>query len=181
MDLRANDPRSPEVLAKSRNRNEQSIFFYVSPVKLVVMSVVTFGFYEIFWFYKNWFYVKEHSQTKCWPLVRSIFSTITYYFLLQEIQKAGEVQGIKPSFALGVPAIAFFALTACWRLPDPFGLVGIFAPFALLPAQKYINSLNTVTPTEINDKFSVANWVAIVIGGFLTLICMLGFFLPSPK
>ena len=34
-------------------------FFPVSGLKLVVMSTVTFGLYEIYWFYQNWWLVKQ--------------------------------------------------------------------------------------------------------------------------
>ena len=33
---------------------ESPIFFPVSTLKLILMSIVTFGSYEIYWFYKNW-------------------------------------------------------------------------------------------------------------------------------
>src|SRR5581483_11977647 len=72
-DLIQTDLRAPELLAKSINRKENSVFFYVSPLKLVVMSIATFGLYELFWFYKNWYYVNEHTNHAVWPLMRSIF------------------------------------------------------------------------------------------------------------
>lgn len=79
-DVLGNDPRTPEVLARSINRNDHSVFFAVSPLKLVVMSVVTFGLYELFWFYKNWHYVVEHTDKTEFPLINSVFRVISYYY-----------------------------------------------------------------------------------------------------
>lgn len=34
-------------------------YFPVSNTKLVLMSLATLGFYELYWFYKNWVFVKD--------------------------------------------------------------------------------------------------------------------------
>jgi hypothetical protein len=170
LDLIQNDPRPPVVISYSINRHQKSRFFYVSPLKLVVMSLATGGFYQLFWFYKNWYYVREHSHTKPWPLMRAMFRDLTLYWLLKEMAKAGEVQGLKCPY---LPAlIAVFYLGS-----ELFGSVFscLLSSLLLLPVQFYVNKLNANSPTPINDKFTPANWVAIVIssGIFVYIVAVL--------
>jgi hypothetical protein len=178
LDLFQNDPRPKNVLEKSINRKEQSIFFYVSPLKLVVMSIATLGFYEIFWFYKNWTYVQEHSNRRVLPLGRAIFRGFTFYSLVLEINKAGEQMGISGKVQ-PILGLAYFVLLASGRLPGLLAAISFLTPFALLPAQNYINSMNANSPTPINSKFSAINWVAIVIGVLLNILAIVGLAMPD--
>jgi hypothetical protein len=177
-DVLSNDPRPPELLAKSINRNDRSVFFIVSPLKLVVMSIVTFGFYELFWFYKNWHYVQEHTKKHEFPLINSIFRMFTYYYLMVEIRRAGAAQQKSCPFSSALLAVCYAALIACGALSKfwpVIALVGLLSPLALVPVQKYVNDmLNSESSKAINSRFGVANWIAIVIGGALALIGIIG-------
>lgn len=51
----------------------QPVLFPVSPLKLVVMSTVTLGIYEIYWFYKNWKLVKQQTDRDIMPFWRAFF------------------------------------------------------------------------------------------------------------
>src|ERR1700722_8420739 len=110
LDLIQNDPLSPNVRNKSINRHEYTAFFYVSPLKLVVMSITTLGIYQLFWFYKNWTYVHDHTSKKFWPGLCAIFSQFTYYGLIKEIAKAGELRGVPCKLSAPKLALVFFAL-----------------------------------------------------------------------
>jgi len=178
LDLIANDPLPADTRAKSINRKDRSVFFYVSPLKLVVMCIVTFGIYELFWFYKNWAYVKEHTNGRLWPIVRAIFSGITYYWLLRHISRAGAVQGIKCQYSPVLLAFAYIVLVMASHMPDPFSLVGQLSCLALLPAQSYVNSLNKNSATPINSRFTVANWIFIVIGAQMQVLAIIGMVRP---
>jgi hypothetical protein len=160
LDLLTNEIRPPAVMATSLNRKDQSVFFYVSPLKLYVMSVVTFGLYELFWTYKNWFYVEDHTNKRLSPLFRTLFSIIWFYDLIREINKAGEAQGIKGTLSPWLLAFGYVVLGI---------FANIFAPLYLLwmailiPVQKHINLMNRNSPTPINDKFTALNIAIIVI------------------
>lgn len=166
----------------SINCKDRSTFFYVSVKKLAIMSAVTFGLYALFWFYKNWSYVNDHGNRKIMPLVRSIFSPITFYDLIKEICKAGAAQGIPCKLSAVWLSIAYLSLVlmdrgaGAGRKDDLFfiGLIGFFSFVPLLSVQRYINTLNTESPTPINEKFTVANWIFIVIGGFFLIASLLG-------
>ena len=163
------EPRSPFVLKNSVNKNDKTIFFYVSPLKLYIMSVATFGLYTFFWFYKNWAYVSEHTNKSRWVMPYAFFWTVTYYALMNQIARAGERLG-EERFAFPPVVIAigtFGAAIASAAFP---GICHALAPLFLIPTQIYINNLNRHCPSaEINSKFSPANILAIVVGGLAYL------------
>ena len=55
-------------------RRRPPIFFATSPLKLVVMSTVTLGFYELFWFYANWQRLKRRRHPRISPFWRTFFA-----------------------------------------------------------------------------------------------------------
>ena len=48
------------------NKRPEARYFPVSPAKFVVLSLLTFGIYGIYWFYKNWRYVRERDDSTIW-------------------------------------------------------------------------------------------------------------------
>jgi hypothetical protein len=61
----------------------QPIFFPVSPLKLVVMSTVTFGIYELYWFYQNWKLVKHRTRRDIMPFWRAFLRVPLLLFYVQ--------------------------------------------------------------------------------------------------
>lgn len=175
-DLKVNDPRSDEALAKSLNRKEQSVFFYVSPLKLLLMSIGTLGFYEFFWFYKNWTYVREHRLRDLSPEFRALFFPFTYYYLLKEIERAGEAQRRDFNVPLLPLGIAYFFVL--YVLPSVSGglwiLCGVVGPMLLLPAQNFVNTLNEGCPSPINSRFSIGNIIVMLFGFSVLALNLLG-------
>jgi hypothetical protein len=59
---------------------DQPSCFPVSLMKLTVMSIVTLGLYELYWFYKNWTLIKERGKLEIAPFWRAFFA---YFFCYQ--------------------------------------------------------------------------------------------------
>jgi len=176
-DLRGVELRTDNTLNNSINRKERSIFYYVSPLKLVLMSISTLGIYQLFWFYKNWTYVDEHTNKLTSPTISAIFGGISFYGLMNEMNKAGAETGSSKKLPSLLIAPLYFLLLLSSSLHGFLGCLGLLASLCLLPAQIYINSLNADSPTPINDKFSVVNWVVIVIGMGIQILAIIGRFM----
>jgi len=39
-------------------------YHHVAPLKFAILSVATLGVYELFWFYKNWKFVRQRDQSR---------------------------------------------------------------------------------------------------------------------
>jgi hypothetical protein len=159
----------------------EPIFFPVSPLKLVVMSTVTFGFYEAFWFYKNWQLIKLRTQRQMQPFWRAVFPVFFCYSLFKEIHHAASQQSIAATYNPLLLAVAWIALRIAIRFPDPYWLVVWLSPLILLIIQQTVNRLNTsIAPAhDPNSHFSAWNILGIVVGGILFLLTIVGTFIPE--
>lgn len=161
--------------------NSQPIFFPVSRFKLLVMSLVTFGLYQIFWFYKNWQLFKAATGSNISPFWRAFFTGIYCYSLITKIRNRAKLRGIDADFSPFLLTVAWFGLTLCAQLPKPYFLVSFLSVIVLLPVQEIVNELNgLVAPNhKPNDRFSVWNIAAIVVGGSLTVLAIVGVLMPQ--
>jgi len=82
-----------------RRRNDdlewrtQQIYYPVSVFKFVLLSVATYGFYQMYWAYKNWLWVKEAEGAKVMPLPRAFFAGITNFWLFTRIATHAPMRG----------------------------------------------------------------------------------------
>ena len=117
-------------------------YFPVSLAKFILLSIATFGLYELYWFYRNWHYIKSRDHSDIWPFWRAFFANCTCYFLIADVQKnsGAKEQGLIGS--AGLIAVAYFLVLPTWRLPDPWWLISSFSFVPLLPILNAINSIN---------------------------------------
>lgn len=157
---------------------EEPAFFAVSPLKLAVMAIATFGLYEVYWFYKNWKIIKGRAKSSIMPFWRAIFGVIWCYPCFREIGNVAESRGLSLPSSPGLLAVAWIILTLMWRLPDPYWLICFLTPIILIPIQNTINRLNTlVAPNHNpNSRFTVWNIVGVVVGGTLFVFAIIGAF-----
>lgn len=97
-------------------------FFATSTLKLILMSISTFGIYGLYWFYKNWVIVKNRTGEKIMPFWRAFFSPIWAYSFFKHINNSLVEDDANKALPIGFLAILFFILQALWRLPDPYWL-----------------------------------------------------------
>ena len=157
------------------------LFFAVSPLKLLVMSTVTFGLYEVYWCYRNWALVRLRERSNIMPVMRAIFAMFFVYALFRRVREAGLEAQPKAPLPAGLLATAWIVLTLCARMPDPYWLVAMLSPLALLPVQRQVASIHAaaVPDAPLNDRFSVLNWVAVAFGVLLLAVALLGTFGPD--
>lgn len=143
------------------------VFFPVSRLKLVVMSVVTFGLYQMFWFYKNWRIVKLQTSTRIMPFWRAFFGYFFCYSLFILIRRVAVRQGIKPMLSPGMAFLLWVALSSLGKLRNGYSLGSELAVLPLLAVQNTIDRLNAAAGGDYNrnSKFTAWNWAAILIGG----------------
>lgn len=165
------------------------VFFPVSVPKMAIMSVVTFGWYLIGWQYMNWLCADKQlgkkSSQEATMLKVFLFGGILIFPLLIQMGKIGDRIGFRGAFP---PLIPLAILSLLWAivpifLPKPFQLLSIGHFIPMLAVQSYANSVNrSANPNyPANDKLTVLNWVAIVIGGSWQLLAIANAFLPAGK
>lgn len=158
----------------------EPLYFPVSPTKLVVMTWCTVGFYQIYWFYKNWALIKKRDASDIRPFWRAVFSIFFCASLLQDIQAAAQKRGLK-GFSAGGMAAAWILVTLAWKLPDPFWIITNLAVLLLIPVQRVVNELNSAAAPahEGNGGFGGWNIFGVVVGGLLFVMSLIGAFIPD--
>lgn len=159
-----NESRIEPIKGKVGEQREPA-YFPVSLLKLAVMSVCTFGIYNIYWFYKNWEYIKKHEQSKISPFLRAFFQIIFCYSCFKKICETAKDKKIKKSIAAGPLALMYILIAM------PLGFLSVLL---LLPVQNLVNKINEhIDPTgEKNNSFNKANIAVISL-----FLCLIGFVL----
>jgi hypothetical protein len=156
-------------------------FFSVSKTKLIIMSLFSWGIYEIYWFYKNWKLMQGRTEKKIHPFWRAIFAIFFCYQFFNTVRDTADSYGIRTGINPGGFAVGYILLSLTYKLPDPIWLICLLTFIPLLPIQGVINDINAkIAPNaEINNRFSWKNVVVIIIGAILSLLILLGMFVPE--
>lgn len=165
----------------AENISGAPIYFAVSPLKLVVMSICTVGIYELYWFYKNWVLIKERESLDIMPFWRAFFAFFFCYSFFKKVQASAEGISLQKSISPGILATGWIVVTLLWKLPDPYWIGTYFTVIFLLPIQTVVNKINhSVAPGhDKNGKFTGWNIFCVVVGVLLFFLNLLAMFLPS--
>lgn len=159
-----------------------SLFFNVGTAKLVLMSVSTFNTYAIYWLYKNWVAEREHSREPIAPWARALFAGLFIYSLASRVTDRLLVLKLTPTLRPVLTTVAFIGLSVCGQLDDPFWLFASLAGLSLIPLQNEMGRLNVAvgaSPTGPEARFSAVNIVWLTIAALLSLLMIVGMFLPE--
>jgi hypothetical protein len=164
-------------------------FFQTSPLKVGLLSVATFGLYQLSWFYRHWKRRKEHGEDVT-PFLRAIFAVWFMYSLCQSVNQELERRaGPGPSFGgmahealnAGGLAFGFFGLNMLWRISGPVSFLGILSFLPLVAVQRRINQLHAEMGLDPNEgsAFSPGTFFALVAGGLLWFLVGMAIFAPA--
>ena len=147
--------------------SDAPMFFAVATWKVVLMCLVTLGLYQLYWFYENWRLVRARDRSNILPVPRAIFGLFYCYSMFKRIRDDGKALGLPKPPEAGALATLWIVSSIAWRLPGPWGLLGVVSWFAVLPIQAYANRINAqaAPAADRNARLSWLNWIAVVIGG----------------
>lgn len=170
------------------------LLFSNTTTKLVILSVLTFGFYELYWSYKNWKAIKRMDARDISPFWRSWFIVFYVYYLFKVIAEKAAAKGFAGSPNVSTLACTYLALVICGSLSgrlDQFTGMSLlsnvlwFASFLtvmpLVEMQKAVNAHNhAIDPGYMPvGRFSAWDIAFVVIGGAFMLLSLAGLFLPT--
>jgi hypothetical protein len=147
--------------------------------KLLVLSLFSFGLYEVYWCYRNWSRVRERTGSGISPFWRAFFSPLWGFSLFDEVDDQARAAGVHVGWSpLGL-GILFFLLSVLWKLPDPWWLVTHLSCLVLVPVQLTINRMAARRGVRPDASLQVKHVAVIAIGGILWLLVILGTFFPQ--
>lgn len=156
-------------------------FFAVSLLKLTVMSVCTAGFYEVYWYYRNWKRIKQREGSHIMPFWRAFFAFFFCYQCFAKIRDYSSGSGAPPSVSPAILAAGWIIATVLWKLPDPYWWASSLAVLFILPAQAHANRINenACPGHDRNARFGAWNWLVVVLGGSFTMLALIGTFVSN--
>lgn len=142
-------------------------FFAISVVKLIVLSFVTGGFYQLYWFYQHWQTIRARTGERLSPLLRTIFAPFFFFPLARRITSEAPPGQVSP-LLLAIVFISFGILPVI-PLPEPWSLIALLNVLPLLEVQSQANLVNAAkTPSaNPNRRFTWPNVVWIAAGAAL--------------
>ena len=122
--------------------------------------------------------IKSFSRPvrKISPPWRSVLGLLFLYPILRRINKQAKYLGLA-TLPAGAIFISWALLSILSYANKPLLAIASFASvFALLPAQRTANLINrTAVPAPpINNRFTGLNWLALVLGGPIFALTLLG-------
>jgi hypothetical protein len=154
-------------------------FYAVSLRKFAVMSVVTFGLYEVYWAYKNWMLIKARSSEQLSPVWRAWFAQLWSFSLFTRIRDGARERGLHVEWTPGWLAAGYLLMTLFVRLPGAIALLGLLSFLPVLPVVQTIATVHQQGRFRdaLNARYSTVDLVAIAIGGLALVAAAVGSFL----
>ena len=147
---------------------------------MVILSTVTFGIYQFYWFYKNWEAVKKNGNEKISPLWRTIFTPIYCYNLFKRIFASSQEFGQKYKNIIQLTIVylilMFFPIYSNRvELMSILFLSKFYSVIVLVTIQKAINFNNSKIDKDYveNNQFVTGEKTVFIIGGIFFIIYVL--------
>lgn len=159
--------------------NEYSNKFPIK--KLIILSILTLGIYNYYWFYRNWKYIKEETKKDISPILRTIGLLIPIYNIwlvydqFRAIIQLANKKKIKTKYFPITLTLTFIffsywgALSRIGGSPQEYPIkILLFFPLILLPLiciQKYFNLYwDKTQKLPIRTDFSGGEVILIIVG-----------------
>ena len=161
-------------------QGDQVPFFVVSPMKFAVMSFFTMGFYWLYCFYQSWKLYGARTGEKVSPFWRSVFAMFFIYPLLRRVDDYIRDSGRSYPWSILVLTLGYYGMGVVWVVasivlenhPWEAYFVGLVSHAAwlivLVPMQKGTNFSAGDKEGAANSRFTLANWLWMLLGVSLT-------------
>ena len=154
-------------IARSGSATAQPIW------KFVLLCLVTWTFYELYWCYWSWVYLRERRNLMITPLStpfwRALFSPLYAFTLFRLILEVAREKGYAAKYPAGWLAVGY-ALTSFFPiLPHPYWVATCASVVFVLPAFRALDFARRADQPELSERqgFSPGEWVMVGIGGLL--------------
>ncbi|WP_316771925.1 hypothetical protein [Pedobacter frigiditerrae] len=149
--------------------------YIISLNKFIFLSVITFGLYIIWWFYKAWRFFQEKENTDIMPALRTIFGIFFLIRLFSKIIDFAKAMNYQKNYSPNLLFIGYLLTILLSYLPEPYGLISIsgfgwfIKPFKALNYAKLNDSGYEVI---LQDRFNTRQIFLIVVGSIWWLLIL---------
>ena len=200
MNLPETDVEIKTVKTESDNSRyrKSTVFFPVSEGKLITLYILSFGLYGVYWFYKNWSLQQGAMEKKIYPMWRAIFYIFFTHSLFNRIHQNATHLRNEHKFNASLLATIFVAAIVVSNILDRLSIntglmentsntvtsiisfaLFFLSTYPLVKIQATVNRINNDILGYLNHKYSLWNYVLIVLGSVAWLLMAMGFLAES--
>ncbi len=155
--------------------------------QLAVLSIATFGLYQIYWFYCTWKHLKHHTGKQFSPGWRTvglcvpIWGLVLAWNLFHEISDLRTHSGLPNMPHPDLLLVLYILANAAWRLPEPAWLITLLSVGPLLVVQAALNGLWRAVQPGMLARSRPSGWeIAILcLGAVLISLVAIEFLIPE--
>ena len=164
-------------MVKNKNFDINELWFETTPIyKIVILSILTFGFYDIVLLYNYWKVFNKKFGYAISPSCRAIFCGIYCFSLFPKLDKYIKTFNI-PSFPPIFFLIFFIFLSSLYRLPNPYSILNSFTFVIFIIIQNRLNFINEQHfPNAKQNNWSLANTLWTIPCSILFFFYLIGTF-----
>ena len=149
----------------------------ISVGHFVILSIVTFGLYELWWIYKTWQFFQDKEHTDIKPGLRALFSIIFLIPLFNKIKKLADKDANTKNYSSVLLFLGYFIVSLLSLLPDPYFLIATFSiAFLIIPFKTLNYAVDYSEDVKVIDKnkFSIRQIILLILGGFIWVLYLAG-------
>jgi hypothetical protein len=164
-------------IISDNNDIDKIVINKISVNKFIVLSIITFGLYEVWWVYKAWRFFQDKEKSDTWPAMRTILSIFFLVPLFMKIIKLSKNNGYEQDYMSGLLFIGYFITCLLAYLPEPFFLIAIFSFVFLIPPFKALNfAIDYCEEFKVNEQqlFNGRQIFLLIVGGIFWALVLIG-------
>ena len=191
------DLEQSEIQMKPAGENDTP-FFPVAEGKLITLYILSFGLYGIYWFQQNWKRQQPMMDKKIYPVWRAIFSIFFTHSLFKRIEQQAVHLPQQHHFNANVLATFFVLAIVVSNVIDRLSIntetaqnitnstllitslvLFLFSAYPLAKVQATVNRINNDILGYLNHKYSMWNYLLIILGTVSWLMLAMGLLAES--
>lgn len=159
-------------------RSTKETNWYLDIRKLAIFSILSFGLYYFYWFYRNWAQINIIKKKNYRPLLRTLGLLVPFlnlylvYSQFEEIKEISIKIDYKLSFSPMLLAFVYMVLLSLWKFPDYYSYLGVVSFLPLIPVQRGLNAYWKGSKSA-KIMFSIKEVIVVIVLGFIFLLSLL--------
>jgi len=165
------DPNEAQELLRYR--------YVIEPTRFIVLSIISLGIFEAYWFYKQWLFYTYLGKVKGSPFLHAAFAPLASFMLFPHVLRMATAHGFKAPMGASALSLLWIAPAAFSRLPDPYSLLSATTFIAPLFALKAVNHIwRSVDRSTMPSTLSRGAKIWVAIGAVLFILSIIGVLMP---